>query len=87
MLIGIQKLLLQTTFWMLAFVRSKNHAFFIVIGFRTEKNNLESSAKKSDQKLLLQNFFCGFKPEVSFAINLLKFFQKVVTCFLLNFVE
>ena len=85
MLIGIQKLLLQTTFWMLAFVRSKKHAFFIVIGFRAEKNNLESSEKKSNQKLLLQNFSCGFKPEVSFAINLLKNFSKSCNLFPVEF--
>ena len=37
------------------------------------------------QKLLLQNFSCGFKTEVSFAINLLKNFLKSCNLFPVEF--
>ena len=69
MLIGIQKLLLQRNFWGLGFVCSKTYAFFIIIGVGKEKNNPKSPIKTQKQKLVLQNFVAGFKPEVSFAFN------------------
>ena len=77
MLIGIQKLLLQRNFWGLGFVCSKTYAFFIIIGVGKEKNNPKSPIKTQKQKLVLQNFVAGFKPEVSFAFNPLKKFLEI----------